>query len=380
MDHVEKATFPDRLTGRRVTQWTASPAKDQHLYFTSPSVTEDDRWLTFISERDGHPNLYAIERPEGAIHRVSSNKGGLLHAYVYPYGGSTGLSKASPCLDAARNRIFWIQDDALWKAELSVDTEAVRLAALPPRTWSAFTHVSPDGRTVCVPVADELAFDPTQPDQGAQMRDTVHRFREYGLKSYILLVDTASGRTEMVAEVPFWVTHVQFDPAGSGRLLFNMEGGSIVRPRIWCLEGNGSFRPLYDPDSEEVEWDSHENWDPRGGAIIYHGRISGQPYVAARSWEGRLLYRHFLPPACDFLHATLTIDGSRIIIDRKDGIVGTADPATGKVEVLCRHDSSSLEQDCHVHPITTPNGKNVIFTSDRSGSVNVYEVSLTGDA
>ncbi|TVR51109.1 MAG: hypothetical protein EA425_07945 [Puniceicoccaceae bacterium] len=373
----EKSNFPDPLTGRTVTRWTCGSSKDQHLYFTSFSVTVDNRWLVFLSERGGHPNLYALSRPEGALRPVSQNGKGLLRSYVYPYGGAHGLSKAGPVLDPARNRLFWIQDNAVWMGVLDEAGAPLRLASLPPGTWSAFTHVSPDGRYVCVPVTDERAFDPAMKSQGEQMRDTVARIRRHGWKSHILLLDTESGRIDTVAEVPFWVTHVQFDPAESGRILFNQEGGSIVRPRIWCLETNGSFRPLYDPDAEKVEWDSHENWDPRGGAVVYHGRIDEQPYLAARTWEGRLLYRHFLPPALDFLHATLTMDGRFLLIDCRDGVLARVDPSSGAVEPLCRHDSSSREQDCHVHPITTPDAASVIFTSDRAGSVDVYEVSLS---
>lgn len=366
----------DGETGRRVRQWTRGEAKDQHLYFTSYSVTEDDRWLVFLSERDGHPNLYGIDRADGRIHRLSRNTSGLLHAYVYPYGKETGLSKASPCLDPIQNRICWIQDDAVWMAVLEVGAQPVKIAELPVGMWTAFTHVSPDGKTICVPVTDERAFDPTMDGQDSQMRDTVARIREHGWKSWILCIDVATGNVTRQIAVPFWVTHVQWDPEGSGRILFNMEGGSIVRPRIWCLETDDSYRPLYDPDAENVEWDSHENWHPKGGSIIYHGRIDAEPYFAARTWEGDLVYRHFLPKNFDFLHATLTMDGDFILIDQKDGRLSRASPSTGAVEVLCRHDSSSREQDCHVHPITNPNAQSLIFTSDRGGSVNVYETDL----
>jgi Tol biopolymer transport system component len=49
--------------------------------------------------------------------------------------------------------------------------------------------------------------------------------------------------------------------------------------------------------------------------------------------------------------------------------------APGVVD-LCRHDSTCVDQDAHVHPITTPAGRSVVFTSDRDGRCNVYEVLL----
>jgi hypothetical protein len=43
-------------------------------------------------------------------------------------------------------------------------------------------------------------------------------------------------------------------------------------------------------------------------------------------------------------------------------------------EVLCRHDSYTFgdDQRCHPHPSFTPDGRQVVFTSNRTGSSNVY--------
>ena len=88
----ERATYRDPDTGATVIQWTNAPCTNHHLYFTSFSVTQDDRWLAILSDRDGHPNLYAIDRRDGAIRRLSNNQNGLLRSYVYPQGGLRGLS------------------------------------------------------------------------------------------------------------------------------------------------------------------------------------------------------------------------------------------------------------------------------------------------
>ncbi len=106
----EKLEYTDPKTGARVIRWTASGAKDQHLYFTGPSVTDDDRWLVILSERTGHPNLHAIDRRTGEIHALSANARGLLASYVYPLGGARGLSKASASMDGESGQVIWIQD------------------------------------------------------------------------------------------------------------------------------------------------------------------------------------------------------------------------------------------------------------------------------
>jgi Tol biopolymer transport system component len=375
--------YPDPETGRAVTRWTAGPAKNQHLYFTSPSVTADDRWLVFLSDRGGHPNLWAIERATGQLVEISRNRKGLLHSYVYPYGGETGLSKASPCLDAARNIVYWIENDRVMAS--SLDAPAPReLCALPPGWWTAFNHVSPDGRTLCVPVADARGFPPGLVGQNEQLSEVPLRFRDMGLHSRILLIDTATGATRVVAEPPFWVSHVQFDPAGSGRVIFNQEGWRIggpqwfpARPRIWCLEPSGEYRPLF--DEPEDGWVCHENWSPTGEFIVYHGSGPAGSFVAARTWAGKLVYQHDLKDLT-FVHSTLTLDGRRFVIDRRDGLISMVEWTDGgtRVTPVCRHDSSMVDQDAHVHPIISPHGRSIVFTSDVRGNCDVYEVGVEG--
>lgn len=378
----ERSTYADPGTGATVIQWTSAPCTNQHLYFTSLSVTADDRWLIFLSDRDGHPNLYAIDRREGAIRQLSHNTRGLLRSYVYPQGGLTGLSKASPCLDPVNNRLFWIQDDQVRSIDLDAPDAGERMVCdLPPQWYGAYTHVSPDGKTFCVPCTDPRAFG-SEKTQWEQLLQVPARMKTQGLKTRIYLVDVASGQARIAAEVPFWVTHVQFDPAGTGRIVFNLEGHSFIDgkgvplpDRIWCLEPDGRFRPL--AEEPKGEWRSHENWAPDGQGIVYHGVRHGKAFVASRTWEGKLLHESSIE-GVEFWHATGAIDGRRMFVDRRDGMIAVLDPgaAENRLVNLCRHDTTYDNQDAHAHPITTPNGKGIIFTSNRSGHCQVYEIAV----
>jgi Tol biopolymer transport system component len=378
---AERSTYRDAATGARVIKWTSAPATNQHFYFTSPSVTADDRWLVFISDRDGHPNIYSIDRGNGAIRRLSNNAAGTLKSYVYPRGGERGLNKASPCLDAARNLVYHIRDDAVFRVDLDAEEPVEEeLCALPAGWCGAFTHISPDGRTLCVPCTDPRAFTDAAADQWEQMRHVPRRMREKGLTSRLCLIDTAERRLSRSVEVPFWVTHVQWDPAGTGRVVFNQEGfaegtGHPPRNRIWCLETDGSFRPL-SPESEG-EWRSHENWTPTGSGIVYHGGRSGRNFLAERTWEGELRFELGMEDIRMY-HATSTIDGQFLLVDKPDGYIALVNPRAeaNRVRNLCRHGTSIVNQDAHAHPITTPGGHSFIFTSDRSGNCQVYEAKL----
>jgi hypothetical protein len=128
----EHSEHRDPVTGHWVGRWTSSPSKDQHLYFTSPSV-------------------YAIDRPSGRIRALTCNARGLRLSYSYPWGGPTGLSKGTSCLDPVRWRAFAVIDDHVWQCAVDAGTSAP-LAALLESGITSFTHVSPDGRWLCVPV------------------------------------------------------------------------------------------------------------------------------------------------------------------------------------------------------------------------------------
>ena len=386
---AEHIQYVDEMTGLSVTRWTGSPAKDQHFYFTSMSVTRDDRWLVFISERDGNPNLYAIDRSDGSILKLSDNRSGLLQSYVYPQGGNCGISKSSPCLDPNFNRVYWVQDDRVMRYDLNA-MEAGVVADLPAGWIGAFNHVSPDGCTICVPCTDPRAFASGLADQWAQCRSVPSAMADDpNLVTQILRIDTQSGHVETWATVSFWVTHVQYDPKGSGRLIFNKEGFAEVRPRIWCMESEGQPRPLAEYPAGEI-W-SHENWSSDGSCIVYHGwNERGVAFFAARTWEGELLVEQEMPQFKQG-HVTITADGRSFILDGIDGFVTLATPedtvnesatvAAGlSLTHLCKHDTdpSLRDQDAHVHASPTPNGRSIIFTSDREGSCNVYEVELPG--
>jgi Tol biopolymer transport system component len=380
----ERSLYQDPSTGDKVIQWTNAPCTNQHLYFTSFSVTQDDRWLVFLSDRDGSPNLYAIDRRNGGIRRLSCNQGGLLRSYVYPQGELHGLSKASPCLDPLRNRIYYVRDDVVFCANLDANGPSEReIAKLPAHWYGGYTHISPDGKTFCVPCADPRAFVDNCTTQWEQLQRVPARMQRYGLMTRLYFVDVESGESRIAAKIPFWVTHVQYDPMGSGRMIFNLEGhyegiGKPLPNRIWCLEADGSFRPLA-PERPD-EWRSHENWTSDGSGIVYHGGYEGHMFVSVRRWNGDLVSEICLDGIA-FHHATSALDEKQLVSDRTDGMISVINPSAerGKQIVdLCRHDTSIETQDAHAHPLITPRGTSIVFTSNRSGNCQVYEVAFEG--
>lgn len=103
MTHTESDRSPERVTQH-------CEANEQLLYFTSTSLTTDDRRLVFMSDRTGHPNLFDRDLATGAERQLTQNAEGHLKSYVYfngePY---RGFGRASVSLHAPSGTVYYLQ-------------------------------------------------------------------------------------------------------------------------------------------------------------------------------------------------------------------------------------------------------------------------------
>ena len=170
----------------------------QLLYFTCSSLSIDDQRLYVISDRDGHPNVYVRNLATGEETRLTDNHHGTLKSYVYfDCNPGKGLGKASVCLDSARDIIYYIQDSQICKVGL--DGAIQVLNQVPDDRTTAFTHVSSDGKLLCVPMTDgrALDYDPDKEGYGLDRRpvyDIDGRVQKERLNSYLCVYDTTMER------------------------------------------------------------------------------------------------------------------------------------------------------------------------------------------
>ena len=126
----------------------------------------------------------------------------------------------------------------------------------------------------------------------------------------------------------------------------------------------------------EGEVVGHEDWFNDGVHIGYHGHKSqGPPILGRIRFDNTEAYEFNFPGQTGHIFSldskTIVGDGGSVIrIWEWEG-----DRYAGP-RILCRHDSSMHIQQTHPHPRISPDGKYVVYTSDRSGYGNVYTVPL----
>ncbi len=164
----------------------------QLLYFTCSSLSRDDQHIFLLTDKNGHPNVAVRNLFTGEERLLTNNQKGALKSYVYFDGTfNEGLGKASVCLDAERSVIFYIQDDSICKVDLQGNIQV--LNHVPDGRMTAFTHVSSDGKLLCVPMTDGrcLDFDPETEGTGLDKRpayDIDGRVQEENLNSYLCVL------------------------------------------------------------------------------------------------------------------------------------------------------------------------------------------------
>ena len=385
-------------------------AGDQLLYFTSSSLTADDSTAVFIREQIvGSPDLWACGVSSGKAWPIDLSDDGYLKSYVYFDGQrNKGFGKASVSLDPHSGRVYYIR--GLDVMNYSVRGGVRKLATLRDDEVTAFTHVSADGKLICVPTTDARALDGEFRDNRPTY-DIDRRVQDEDLRSYMNLFDARTG--ELVARETVeraWITHVQFCPTDPKKILYNHEWPADcgVR-RMWLWDGS-SHTPLRREGGEKSrgDWVCHEMWSRDGRSIIYHGRYAGTAPVTS---GGQLVFGGGNGPAfigrcnadgSDAVEIALPENYTRyghFTVGNGDWLVTDGyyeepdDPPGNGAWIsllkpdwanrtidwrpICRHGSSWKSQDEHPHPIFDHAGRHVYFTSDRTGRRAVYRVEVT---
>jgi oligogalacturonide lyase len=345
-------------SGRRVRQITSHPSIHHHPFFFVPAYDRAMTKLIFVSYRTGRPQIFYEDRATGELVQatdrsdladwsiIPSSDG----RYVYFTAGTSG----------------WRVDLDTFEEEQLADFGAVEMRE-KGMVGAAMgtTALSKGGRWWAVPVKS-------------------------GPLTRFVLIDTERKTSHVFLERDT-IGHPQFCPDDEDLILY----AGPLTDRVWVTDRSGQKNRRLYAREDRMQWVTHEVWVPGRRAVAFVDWPRGTRMIDADSGAVRWITRF---PAW---HAAPDDRAKKFVCDtnfpdRGLHIYNIDDQANAAP--LCASEASSegkhwagafpyndgpvaveAAQHTHPHPRFSPDGSRVLFTSDRSGHAQIYEVMLEAD-
>lgn len=352
----EKQTWIDKETGYEITRWTNNAARSWHLYFNIESFIDNDNAIIF-SERDGKTNLFKLNFPSGSMIQMTDEDTMDYNVYHLP-----------------QFKKLWYVSGSCIKA-LNTETFEAEIVAEPGVHIESFT-VTCDEKYIVYSANKNPGFS----DE--------HSTGPYAI--FRLDIETKDIK-QISPDYGFIIGHLQANPEDPDIIMYCWqhrfrEGSSGIvgntPQRIWWLNINGEEGGPVGPQEFGIHR-THEFWFPDGETIGYSARYifgpnKGKQFLGCSTYDGSDSYK--MPAPVRFAHSQMYKDNKHWVADYYDGmnlvLFTVEDRKIVNRELLFRHDSSWKGQPSHPHPHFSPDGKRILFSTDKSGTPNVYSVNL----
>ena len=360
----------DAETGAEIEQLTSEPVTSTNIYCEQRYASADGTRVAMSRKPFGQPTeIWVCDMRSLRLCRV---------VQAHPVGAN-----------ASRNAVYGVVPQGKTCRLLRVD-----LVSLDVREICTLDMPVPHGGA---PTPDERWYV----SGPYQVRDNLFR---------LCRTDLVSGRTEPLCEIEDISGHMQFDHAGSGQTIVQINrgrkrdmatgGGALTGPLGATLSvvdvdsGKVTALPIGRPHTPPIS--GHECWVGKTGQILFSAgqyNVTSSAFVtlkeppdAERHMPRAALY--LLKPgeaaprvlAQDklFNHLAASDDGRYFIADdHTTGSIYIGSIASGRSVRLC--DSHTRQGTCqysHVHPYMTPDNKYVIFNSVVTGVAQVYAARI----
>ena len=352
----EDRQFRDPATGRATRQITSHPSIHHHPFFFVPPWDDAMQRLLFVSHRTGRPQLYAEECGSGRLIQLTDRDNLAEWSFHPARGGRFVVFTAGTGA--------WRLDLETLEEECLVDFGAVAMrergmigAAM------GTTTLSRDDRWWAIPV-------------------------KVGESSRFVVIDLDSGSHQVILERDS-IGHPQFCPDDSGLIFY----AGPLTDRLWLINRDGSGNRRLWKREHPLQWITHESWIRGSRELAFVDWPSG---MAAVDVDTGRLRRITAFPAW---HAHPDDRGRRFVCDTNFPDIGLhlfdAHDGVGEAHKLVDSQASSIgahwagpfpyndgpreihaPQHTHPHPRFSPDGRRVLFTSDRTGQAQLYECVL----
>ncbi len=211
---------------------------------------------------------------------------------------------------------------------------------------------------------------------------------EAKLPNALYTIEIETGKARVIYRRNTWLGHVQFSPTNPGLLMFCHEGPWHLLDRIWLIRSDGTGLEQIHRRTVAREIWGHEFWGPAGRRVWFDLQIPrGKTfYLAGADVATGNEIRYPLTRDQWCVHYNVSADGTmfcgdgggaRSVAGAKDGKwIHLFRPRGARLDVerLCNLAEHDYRLEPNVH--FTPDGKWVVFRSNRHGTSQVYAVEV----
>lgn len=351
----EAREFVDPSSGRRLRQVTSHPSIHHHPFFFVPAYDRAMTRLIFVSWRTGRPQIYFEERDSGDLVQATDRP---------------DLAEWSIAPAADGRHVYYTAGTAGWRVNLDTfeEEQLADFGAVEMREKGMIgaamgtTALSANGRWWAVPV-------------------------KAGPITRFVLINTERKASSIILERDT-IGHPQFCPDDDNLILY----AGPLTDRVWVTDRSGSNNRRLYAREDRMQWVTHEVWVPGRRCVAFVDWPRGMRMIDVDHgvvyWLTRFPAWHAAPDdsgrhlVCD---TTFPDRGLHILdIDDEDDVTP-----------LCRSEATNegkhwggpfpyndgpvaveAAQHTHPHPRFAPDNSRVVFTSDRTGHAQLYEVML----
>lgn len=380
---AERIRFAAAETGRATTQHTGAAANSYPLYYFVPSLTDDQRWMVFHSERTGSVQLFRMDMSDGSIRQLTEGSTEEAGWAIWCEPHLSGVFNHLSALDPHTGEVFYFDHDSIRAVNL-VTLESRTVASIPGRIPIGQSHFSPDGSLFAFIDADRADFTAALARHDAISGPGAHDEWRNTIATTIKVVETATGVVRTVVALDFHVHHVLF--VDGETLLVNHSRGSNG---MWLIGVDGTGERELRPGDARGQV-CHQVVTESG--LLYETNHGFYEH-AGHSWFGRYsladdTYREWQLPVLGYVHTGSDPAGEAFFIEAAGDHHGIYHviprPGTDQADVVLLyrlnevgHNDVYDQQRFHAHPWLAPDRRQLFFTDVVDGHSQILSIDVS---
>lgn len=389
----DMTSYKDPVTGVEIVRITDNKALYDRPYFTTPQFSADGKYTIFVSDFT-HTSI--VKNPDApAIGKIGF---GELFLLDIQNGEALQLTQGE-AIKMGHGAHAMLSKDAKWAYFYSNEyLKSVNLETLETSElmWVPFTYnfhsltMTDDGRFVGFSVVEEVTLMTSQftdPLSGSAPGSRERFFKQPS--SLVIRYDVEKKKGEVVTGGHDRITHTSFKPDDADYMVFCHDGPWELVQRLWTVRvSTDEVNPLV-RQTKHLERVGHEFTTAKGriGAQYSYRYRPDMKYFQNADIlvdfdgknEERFYYPYLRPEHINVNYNETIAVGDRAMLtsDMKDSnkyialIEYDRNYHKAHTNLLCAHGTSGLKS-AHSHPVFTPDGTHVVFSSDKDGCLNIY--------